>query len=120
MRELIIDLDAIAQNLQTMRAKTNGAMAMAVVKADAYGHGMIPVAKKLEVAGADYLGVADIDLEPLGVLGPADDTLIFQDHRLGCLHRQAILDRLLAGPVNPLEQRTIPLQDVSAGLTMAG
>jgi alanine racemase len=61
MRELIIDLDAIAKNLQTMRAKTNGAMAMAVVKADGYGHGMIPVAKKLEAAGADYLGVADID-----------------------------------------------------------
>jgi alanine racemase len=61
MRELIIDLDAIAKNLQTMRAKTNGAMTMAVVKADGYGHGMIPVAKKLEAAGADYLGVADTD-----------------------------------------------------------
>lgn len=61
MRELIIDLDAIAKNLQTMRAKTKGSMAMAVVKADGYGHGMIPVAKKLEAAGADYLGVADID-----------------------------------------------------------
>jgi len=61
MRELIIDLDAIAKNLHTMRAKTNGVMAMAVVKADAYGHGMIPVAKKLEAAGVDYLGVADID-----------------------------------------------------------
>ena len=70
MRELIIDLDAIAKNLNTMRAKTahpkasggasKTAMVMAVVKADAYGHGMIPVAKKLEAAGADYLGVADI------------------------------------------------------------
>lgn len=60
MRELIIDLDAIAQNLNTMRAKTDGALALAVVKADAYGHGMIPVAKKLEAAGADYLGVADV------------------------------------------------------------
>lgn len=72
MRELIIDLDAIAKNLRTMRAKTvhpaaagqakagKGSMVMAVVKADAYGHGMIPVARKLEAAGADYLGVADI------------------------------------------------------------
>jgi alanine racemase len=70
VRELIIDLDAIAKNLNTMRAKTarpqapggatKMAMVMAVVKADAYGHGMIPVAKKLEAAGADYLGVADI------------------------------------------------------------
>lgn len=61
MREIIIDLDAIAKNLQTMRAKTNGALALAVVKADAYGHGMIPVAQKLEAAGADYLGVADVN-----------------------------------------------------------
>ncbi|AIC47997.1 alanine racemase [Rhodoluna lacicola] len=61
MRELIIDLDAIAKNLNTMRAKTNGALALAVIKADAYGHGMLPVAKKLEAAGADYLGVADIE-----------------------------------------------------------
>ncbi|MEY4494434.1 MAG: hypothetical protein RL570_549 [Actinomycetota bacterium] len=61
MREIIIDLDAIAKNLQTMRAKTIGALALAVVKADAYGHGMIPVAQKLEAAGADYLGVADVN-----------------------------------------------------------
>ena len=61
MREIIIDLDAIAKNLQTMRAKTNGALALAVVKADAYGHGMIPVSQKLEAAGADYLGVADVN-----------------------------------------------------------
>ena len=50
MRDLIIDLDAIAKNLNTMRAKTNGALALAVIKADAYGHGMLPVAKKLEAA----------------------------------------------------------------------
>jgi alanine racemase len=87
VRELIIDLDAIAKNLQTMRAKTNGALALAVVKADAYGHGMIPVAKKLEAAGADYLGVADvdealtlrsagIDLPILAWLHSADETFV--------------------------------------------
>lgn len=87
MRELIIDLDAIAKNLGTMRAKTNGALALAVVKADAYGHGMIPVAKKLEAAGADYLGVADInealelreagiDLPILAWLHAADENFI--------------------------------------------
>jgi alanine racemase len=87
VRELIIDLDAIAKNLQSMRAKTNGALALAVVKADAYGHGMIPVAKKLEAAGADYLGVADvdealtlraagIDLPILAWLHSADETFV--------------------------------------------
>jgi len=65
MRELIIDLDAIAKNLRTMTAKVtrhdeSRPLVMCVVKADAYGHGMIPVARKLEAEGADYLGVADI------------------------------------------------------------
>ena len=60
MRELIIDLDAIATNLKSVRARVGSAMVLGVVKADAYGHGMIPVAKKLEAAGVDYLGVADV------------------------------------------------------------
>lgn len=65
MRELVIDLDAIAHNLKTMtdrvtRHDNSRPLVMCVVKADAYGHGMIPVARKLEAAGADYLGVADI------------------------------------------------------------
>lgn len=65
MRELIIDLDAIAHNLRTMTEKVtrhdgSRPLVMCVVKADAYGHGMVPVARKLEAVGADYLGVADI------------------------------------------------------------
>ncbi len=61
MRELIIDLDAVAANLATMRARVGKALVLGVVKANAYGHGMIQVARKLEAAGVDYLGVADID-----------------------------------------------------------
>ena len=34
---------------------------LAPVKADAYGHGAVPVAKKLEQVGADYLAVASLD-----------------------------------------------------------
>ncbi|MFH0763048.1 MAG: alanine racemase [Candidatus Omnitrophota bacterium] len=34
---------------------------MACVKADAYGHGLVPVSKKLAASGADFLGVASID-----------------------------------------------------------
>lgn len=60
MRELIIDLDAIAKNLNTVRGKVGKSLVLGVVKADAYGHGLIPVAKKLEAAGIDYLGVADV------------------------------------------------------------
>jgi alanine racemase len=60
MRELLINLDAIASNLHTMRAHAGGVKVCGVVKANAYGHGMIPVAKRLEAEGVDYLGVADI------------------------------------------------------------
>ena len=61
MRELIIDLDAIAANFHNMKNRAGGAKVMAVVKANAYGHGMVEVALKLEAEKADYFGVADID-----------------------------------------------------------
>jgi len=60
MRVLEINLDAVAANLATMRARTSGARVMGVVKADAYGHGMIEVARRLEAESVDFLGVADI------------------------------------------------------------
>ena len=40
----IIDLDAISSNFDAIRKKAN-APVMAIVKADAYGHGAIPVAR---------------------------------------------------------------------------
>ncbi len=61
MRELIIDLDAIAANFHTMKNRSGGAKVMAVVKANAYGHGMVEVALKLEAEKVDYFGVADVD-----------------------------------------------------------
>jgi alanine racemase len=60
MRELIVDLDAIAYNLGVMRERAGGVKVCGVVKANAYGHGMVEVARKLESAGVDYLGVADV------------------------------------------------------------
>lgn len=60
MRKLVIDLNAIAQNLATMRGHCPTAKICGVVKADAYGHGIIPVAKRLQAEGIDYLGVADL------------------------------------------------------------
>ena len=52
-----INLSAIAENLKFMKSKTS-AQVLAVVKADAYGHGLIEVAKAAEKAGADWLGTA--------------------------------------------------------------
>jgi alanine racemase len=52
-----INLVAIAENLKLIKSKTS-AQVLAVVKADAYGHGLIEVAKVAENAGADWLGTA--------------------------------------------------------------
>ncbi|GBL25970.1 alanine racemase [Candidatus Planktophila sp.] len=52
-----INLAAIAENLKFIKSKTS-AQVLAVVKADAYGHGLIDVAKAAEKAGADWFGTA--------------------------------------------------------------
>ena len=55
-----IDLDAIAANVRTLAARTAAAV-MVVVKADGYGHGMLPAARAALAGGADWLGVATLD-----------------------------------------------------------
>jgi alanine racemase len=57
---IVVDLDAIGHNLGAIRART-GVPVMAVVKANAYGHGLVPVAKHLESLGVDQLGVAFLE-----------------------------------------------------------
>ena len=57
-----IDLTAISHNVNELRRVTEPtARLMAVVKADAYGHGMIEVAARALKCGAEFLGVARID-----------------------------------------------------------
>ncbi len=54
-----VDLDAIAHNMREIRKITNpNAQIMAVVKADAYGHGFMETARTLLENGADRLAVA--------------------------------------------------------------
>lgn len=60
MRTIEVDLAAIRSNYQLLKKTFAPAKLMAVVKANAYGHGMLQVAKALESAGVDALGVADI------------------------------------------------------------
>ncbi|HKZ57673.1 MAG TPA: alanine racemase [Thermodesulfovibrionales bacterium] len=53
-----IDLSAIAHNLETLKKITKNRTVIAVVKADAYGHGSIEVSKRLIQEGVSYLAVA--------------------------------------------------------------
>ena len=58
--EVVVDLDAIAANTAVLRERV-GRPLMAVVKADGYGHGLVPAARAVLAGGADALGVAVIE-----------------------------------------------------------
>ncbi len=59
-REAVIDLSAVRDNVATLRARIPSQFYLTVVKANAYGHGMVPVARAALAGGATHLGVADI------------------------------------------------------------
>jgi len=57
-----INLDNLEHNFLEVRKKIGpGIKILVTVKADAYGHGLIAVSKRLVACGVDYLGVASID-----------------------------------------------------------
>ncbi|QNG19578.1 alanine racemase [Rhodococcus triatomae] len=58
--EAVIDLDAVAHNVRILREHAAGSALMAVVKADGYNHGAVPVARAAIAAGADELGVTTV------------------------------------------------------------
>ncbi len=57
-----VDLSALASNYRFLKSRlSKGTKVMAAVKANAYGHGIVEVSRKLIECGIDYLGVACID-----------------------------------------------------------
>ncbi|MDI5965121.1 alanine racemase [Streptomyces sp. SL13] len=69
-----IDLAALRANVRALRERAGDAGVMAVVKADAYGHGMVPCARAAREAGAAWLGTATpqeaLTLRAAGIGGP--------------------------------------------------
>ncbi|MEU4391281.1 alanine racemase [Kribbella sp. NPDC023855] len=96
--EAVVDLGAIRHNVAALRARAATAQLMTVVKADAYGHGMIPVARAAREAGADWIGAAVLD-EALALREAGDTGPIF------CW---------LTTPGEPLEQAIAAGIDLSA------
>ena len=70
--QIVIDLDAIRHNVRRLREIATPARVLAVVKADAYGHGMLPSARAARSAGAEWLGVAVLE-EALALRADGDD-----------------------------------------------
>jgi len=75
LTKAVVDLDAVAANVGALRGITHPeARLMAVVKADAYGHGSVRISKTVLANGADALGVARIEegrsLREAGISAP--------------------------------------------------
>ncbi|RKS69300.1 alanine racemase [Motilibacter peucedani] len=58
LRQARIELGAVRSNVAALSERAGDAQVMAVVKADAYGHGLVPCARAARAGGADWLGVA--------------------------------------------------------------
>lgn len=96
-----IDLSAVRHNIAFIRERIiAGCMVMAVVKSDAYGHGMIPVARCALQAGARALGVAT-----------SDEALTLRD--VGGFETTPIL---VMGPTTPDEAEALQKADIGVAI----
>lgn len=89
-----IDLDRLAANYHAIREHVAPAAVMPILKANAYGHGLVEVARHMESLGAPYLGVAFLEegilLREAGVTSPilvlggiiGNQVPLFLDHDL--------------------------------------
>jgi alanine racemase len=72
--QVSVDLSAISDNIRTLRERSAAPHFMAVVKGNAYGHGLVEVARAALSAGADWLGTAQlreaISLRRAGITAP--------------------------------------------------
>jgi alanine racemase len=89
-----IDLAAVAHNLRVVRSLVPHGRVLSVIKADAYGHGVVPVAKHLAAAGASAFGVAlaeeGLELRDAGIEAP----ILILNGVVGGAHRELVARRL--------------------------
>ncbi|WP_270258723.1 alanine racemase [Kocuria marina] len=73
-RSAVVDLSAVQHNVRRLAELARGRTLIAVVKADAYGHGAVPVARAALAAGAHMLGTAHaseaVALRDAGITAP--------------------------------------------------
>ncbi len=123
-----IDLDAIAENVRNLKAHVGqGTMLMAVVKANAYGHGAEPVARAALKAGADRLAVNRAEegvalrkagvTAPILLLGPSlpSQASAIVEHRL----TPTVISKDLAEALNRAGEATIHVK-VDTGMGRFG
>lgn len=83
-------LDTLAHNFGVVRQAAAGCKVLAVVKADGYGHGVVPIARRLQAEGVDGFGVAlaeeGIELREAGI----DRAILVLNGINGGAHRDII------------------------------
>jgi len=98
----VIDLEALRANVRQLLERAPGRACIAVVKADAYGHGVVPTAREVLAAGADALAVvtasearevrsAGVDAPLLVLAGPRDAAeadAVLVDRAVAVLHHE--------------------------------
>lgn len=124
----VIRLDALSHNLKRIREAAPGARVMAVVKANAYGHGLVPVARKL--ATADGFAVARLpealELRAAGISQPItvlsgvfsrDELERAAEHRVDIVVHDAVQ---LAWLEAPLERPVTAWLEIDTGMNRLG
>lgn len=111
--EVVVDLEAIRENVVALGRHVGSAQIMAVVKSDAYGHGMLPAARAALAGGASWLGVVQLsDAVALRAAGITVPVLSLHGSP-GAAHAEAIrhgID-LTAGDIGLLEQVVLAAQE---------
>src|SRR5437879_9792707 len=93
-----VDLGAIAGNIQTIRhLLSRSCRLMSVVKADAYGHGVVPVCRAALAAGAAWLGVATLGEGVARRLGGIEGAIMVLGGVTACGVTDAAVRRLSIG-----------------------
>lgn len=114
-RLAVIDLDAVEHNVRRIKTLIGQRALIAVVKADAYGHGALEVARSAVAAGADYLGVVHVKearaLRSDGIAAP----IIAWLHTPRTNFAQALEDRLELGVSSTWELEAITAAHRASG-----
>jgi len=111
-----IDVAALARNYRAIRARAQDKRVIAVVKANAYGHGAVPAARALAAAGCDAFAVISLDeAAELRDAGLRAALLV-----LGGVQDADEAARALALDVEPVLSRAEPLEWLDAAAARAG
>ena len=110
-----ISIDRLLHNYRVLRAAAGDAGLIAVVKANAYGHGALACATALESAGADWLGITCVD-EGAAVRGVCDKARILVMSGVWEREAEAALDLRLT----PVVWEPVHLEWLEAAASLRG